>query len=274
MASTRMPEIPATGRKIQAAALPAWFFGAVVVVAQILYSKAEPNDRSTTTVVAVAAFALASVCDATARFGLRAAGLLVLVAGGGGLLVETVGVHTGFPFGSYDYSGTLGVELAGVPVVVPLAWIMMSWPALLVGRAVATSTRTWSVVVVGAWALASWDVFLDPQMVDAGYWTWSTPTPSLPGVAGVPLTNYAGWLLVAAAIVAALHVGVARSEEFRSRVLSLRFGPAPVLYLWTYGSSVWAHTAFFGRPWVSLVGGIVMGAVALPFAAAVWRANR
>ena len=269
MASTRMPEIPVVRGRTLAVGLPAWLFGAVVVVAQILYSKAEPDDRLTTTVLAVAAFAVASVCDATARFGLRAAGLLVLVAGGGGLLAETVGVHTGFPFGSYEYSGTLGIELVGVPLVVPLAWIMMSWPALLVGRALTTSTRTWPVALVGAWALVSWDVFLDPQMVDAGHWTWTTPTPSLPGVTGVPLTNYAGWLLVAVAIIAALHVGVGRSAELR-----LRFGPAPVLYLWTYGSSVWAHTAFFGRPWVSLVGGIAMGAVALPFAAAVWRANR
>ncbi len=250
----------------------AWLLGAVVVTSQIVYSTTEPSARLTTTVLAVVAFALASVCDAAVRFGPRAAGLLVLVAGGGGLVAETVGVHTGFPFGSYAYTGTLGLELVGVPVVVPLAWIMMSWPALLVGRAlVAPSGRRWPVVAVGAWALASWDVFLDPQMVDAGHWAWATPTPALPGVTGIPLTNYLGWLLVAAAIVAALHAGVGDS---RVRELDLRFGPAPVLYLWTYGSSVWAHAAFFGRPWVSLVGGILMGAVALPFAVAVWRANR
>ena len=35
---------------------------------------------------------------------------------GGGLLAEAVGVHTGFPFGAYAYSGTLGPELLGVPV--------------------------------------------------------------------------------------------------------------------------------------------------------------
>ncbi|WNV87597.1 carotenoid biosynthesis protein [Umezawaea sp. Da 62-37] len=269
MASTRMPGNPAVRGKTQVIGVAAWLLGVVVVVAQILYSKAEPDDRLTTTVVSVAAFAAASVCDAVARFGSRAAGLLVLVAGGGGLQAETVGVHTGYPFGTYGYSGTLGVELVGVPVVVPLAWIMMSWPALLVGRALAEPARRWSVVAVGAWALVSWDVFLDPQMVDAGHWTWATPTPSLPGVTGVPLTNYAGWLLVAAAIVAALHAGVPDSRESGVRGVALRVGPAPVLYLWTYGSSVWAHAVFFGRPWVSVVGGILMGAVAVPFAVAV-----
>ena len=47
-------------------------------------------------------------------------------------------------------------------------------------------------------------------------------------------------------------------------------GPAAALYLWAYGSSVLAHVVFFGRPGSALVGGLVMGAVALPFARAVW----
>jgi putative membrane protein len=228
------------------------------------------------TVASVLAFAAASVCDAAARFGPRAAGVLVLVAGGGGLLAEAVGVHTGFPFGEYRYTGTLGVAVLGVPVLVPLAWIMMCWPAFLVGRAVAGRLRAgppvWLVVLLGAWALASWDVFLDPQMVDAGHWVWADPTPALPGVADVPLTNFAGWLLVATAMMAVLHrtSGAART----GRELDLRLGPAPLLYLWTYGSSVWAHAAFFGRPWVSLVGGVLMGAIAVPFAVVLLRSRR
>ncbi len=269
MPPTRLTDRTAGGTR--ALGVAAWACGFLVVLAQIVYSMTEPSTRFPTTVVAVVAFAVASVCDAASRFGPWAAGLLVLVAGGGGLLAETVGVHTGVPFGSYSYTGTLGPELLGVPVVVPLAWIMMSWPALLVGRALTAGRRAWVVVAVGAWALASWDVFLDPQMVDAGHWVWTNPTPALPGVADVPLTNYAGWLLVAVAIVAALHSGL---DAPRGDALDLRVGPAPVLYLWTYGSSVWAHAAFFGRPWVSLVGGILMGVVALPFAVAVARAVR
>jgi uncharacterized membrane protein len=254
----------------------AWLCGLVVVLAQILYSVTEPEDRLPMTLGSVLAFAVASVGDAAARFGVATAGRLVLVAGGGGLVAETVGVHTGFPFGAYRYTGTLGAELLGVPVVVPLAWIMMCWPALLVGRALAGRVRAdrppWLVVLVGAWALASWDVFLDPQMVDAGHWVWTDPTPGLPGVAGVPLTNFAGWLLVAALMVAAMHRGA--GEARAGHELDLRRGPAPVLYLWTYLSSVWAHAAFFGRPWVSLVGGLLMGAVAVPFAARLRRTPR
>ena len=129
--------------------------------------------------------------------------MLLLVAGGGGLLAEAVGVHTGFPFGSYAYTGTLGPQLLGVPLVVPLAWVMMAWPALVVGPHAGSSPGRRSRRSA-ARALASWDVFLDPQMVDAGHWRWAVPDPGLPLVPGVPLTNYAGWLLVAVAIMIAL----------------------------------------------------------------------
>jgi hypothetical protein len=48
-------------------------------------------------------------------------------------------------------------------------------------------------------------------------------------------------------------------------------GPATALYLWTYGSSVFAHLAFFALPGSALVGGIGMGLVAVPFAVVVLR---
>ena len=79
---------------------------------------------------------------------------------------------------------------------------MMAWPALVVGRTL--GRRGAAVAALGGGALAGWDVFLDPQMVDAGHWRWAVPDPGLPLVPGVPLTNYAGWVLVSVAIVALL----------------------------------------------------------------------
>ncbi|WP_410651472.1 carotenoid biosynthesis protein [Amycolatopsis sp. cmx-4-54] len=206
-------------------------------------------------------FSAASFADAWTRAGARAAATLVMVAGGGGLLAEVVGLHTGLPFGQYQYTELLGWRIAGVPVLIPLAWLMMAWPAFLVGRTLAR--KPVFVVALAAAALAVWDVFLDPQMVDEGYWTWASPRPSLPGVDGIPLTNFAGWLLVAIIVQAALYRLVPLAEE---RVPGFRAGPAPTLYLWTWFSSVWAHFAFFGRPWVAVVGGLLMGAIAVPFA--------
>lgn len=261
---------PRTGLSLRHAATLGWVAGAGAVLAQIVFPLAD--GALALTLGSVALFALASVSHAVARFGpWRAAGL-VTVAGGGGLLAELVGVATGFPFGHYAYSGTLGWAIEGVPAVVPAAWTMMAYPALLVGRRLAGSVGRPAVVVVAAWALASWDVFLDPQMVDAGHWRWTSPTPSLPGVSGIPLSNFAGWLLVALVMTALLD-RVLRGDGPDPRAGGGTAGGhagddrLPVaLYLWTYASSVLAHTVFFGRPSVALVGGVAMGLVAVPLA--------
>ena len=248
---------PRPGRALRAAP---WWLGAGLVAVQVVFPLA--GGTLPLTLAAVYLFALASVVHALVHRGPVAAGALVVVAGGGGLLVEAVGLTTGFPFGSYAYSGTLGPELLGVPAVVPAAWTMMAYPALLVGRRLGTGW--WSRVGVGAWALASWDVFLDPQMVDAGHWRWSDPTPSLPGVEGIPLTNFAGWLLVAALMIAVLDRVTGRRDEPDDRL-------PYALYLWTYASSVLAHLVFFGRPSVAFVGAVLMGLVALPLATGLRR---
>ncbi|MCO1660347.1 carotenoid biosynthesis protein [Pseudonocardia humida] len=240
-----------------------WALVAAAVLVQIVYPLTTDPLRTRVTVVSVVVFAAASLADVARRHGARGVLVLLGVAGGGGLVAEAVGVGTGFPFGDYAYAATLGAQVLGVPVVVPLAWVMMAWPALVVGRALGRGPV--SVVVLGGAALAAWDLFLDPQMVDAGHWSWTHPTPALPLVPGVPLTNYAGWLLVALLMVAALHRALGAAVD---RTPS---GPAAALYLWTYGSSVLAHLVFFDLPGSALVGGLGMGLVALPFARVVAR---
>jgi putative membrane protein len=110
-----------------------------------------------------------------------------------------------------------------------------------------------------AFALAAWDLYLDPQMVAAGHWTWHHPTPALPGVPGIPLTNYLGWVLVAVVMVAVL-----------DRVLPVR-GDAPgeavpaALLAWTWLGSGLANLAFFDRPAVAGYGVVAMGVTVLPY---------
>ena len=253
------PQNRASSGRVSSGMLLPWALVGATVLVQIVYPLVPGTLRTEVTVTSVLVFCAAALADAARVHGVRGPAVLLAVAGGGGLLVEAVGVHTGVPFGPYAYTGDLGPEVLGVPVVVPLAWAMMAWPALVVGR---TLARRLPVAVVGGAALAAWDLFLDPQMVDAGHWTWVHPDPGLPLVPGVPLTNYGGWLVVSVVMVGLL-----------DRLLpphSGPSGPAAALYLWTYGSSVLAHVVFFGRPGSALVGGLLMGALALPFARAVW----
>lgn len=243
-----------------------WSLVGAAVLVQIVYPLVPADGRTAVTVLSVVVFGAASVADAARVAGPRGAGLLLLVAGGGGLAVEAVGVRTGLPFGAYAYTGTLGPQVLGVPAVVPLAWAMMAWPALVVARTLIGGPGARSplaVALVGGAALAAWDVFLDPQMVSAGHWVWADPDPGLPLVPGIPLTNYAGWVLVSVVMVGVLHRALPDAGR--------PSGPASALYLWVYGSSVLAHAAFFGLPGSALVGGLVMGLVAVPFAVRLLR---
>lgn len=235
--------------------VPAVLAGAVVAL-QAPYPFLGSEARSVLTIVTVVVFFAASTGHALAWRGARFTALLVAVTAGGGLAVELAGVHTGWPFGEYRYTGTLGPQAAGVPLVIPLAWTMMAYPALLVGKVI-TTQRVAGPLVAG-WALASWDLFLDPQMVDAGHWVWAAGGPA---VLGIPLSNFAGWTLVAVVMMALLWPATAPAGGDR---------PLLLLYLWVYGSSLVAHLLFFGLPGAALLGGAGMGVVA----AALLRALR
>ena len=246
--------------------------GAAAVAAQIAYPLlAEPALRAVTG-AAVLLFASASVVHAAAWLGPRAAVALGAGAAGLGLAVEAVGVATGLPFGRYAYAGTLGPRILGVPLLVPLAWTMMAYPALLAARRLterARRSRRLATALLGGWTLAAWDLFLDPQMVAAGHWAWASPSPSLPGVPAVPMGNSAGWLLVGTAMTALL-------DRLLPRGAATPIAQAlpAALLLWTWLGSVVANLAFFGRPWVALLGGAAMAPVVVPYLGALLRPDR
>ncbi|MGK5741920.1 carotenoid biosynthesis protein [Micromonospora sp. URMC 103] len=252
-----------------------WALLAVLVLAQICYPLTAGTTRARLTVATVVLGYLLSVGHALLSRGPRAAAALVVVATGGGFAVEAVGVTTGVPFGSYDYSGELGPKLAGVPLIIPLAWTWMAWPAWLAAVRL-TTPRAGSPapaagrlvagrVALAAVGLATWDLFLDPQMVDEGYWRWRDAVPALPGLPGVPVSNYLGWLLFALVLMSALRPLAGPATA----VTDGRDAPMLALYLWTYASSVLAHAVFLDLPASALWGALGMGVTAVPLAVAL-----
>jgi uncharacterized membrane protein len=233
--------------------------GAATVLTQIAYPLFSGTARNVLTMVVVSLFFAASVGHALVWRGARSALWLVAVTAGGGLAVEAVGQATGVPFGSYAYSDTLPPKLAGVPWVIPLAWTMMAYPALIVGRRISRGPLLGPTVAAAA--LAAWDLYLDPQMVAAGHWSWE---PSRWALLDIPLTNFAGWFAAALLMMAVLW------RRVDDRPADDRLPTA--LYLWTWAGSLVAHALFLGLPGSALVGGVGMGAVVIAFLFALRRA--
>ncbi|MER7277391.1 carotenoid biosynthesis protein [Dactylosporangium sp. NPDC000244] len=240
---------------------PIWALFGALVLAEIAYPLTGGPARTALVVATVGLGYVVSVAHAWVTRGPRTAGALVLVTTGGGFLVEAIGRSTGYPFGDYDYTGALGPRLLGVPLVIPLAWTWMAWPAwVAAGRLTA---RTGARIAVAGVGLAAWDLFLDPQMVRQRYWLWHTDSPALPGVAGIPLTNYLGWLVVAVALMALLHAAAGAKPG--------NDAPMYAMYLWTYASSILAHAVLLGLPASAAWGALGMGLVAIPLAVRLWR---
>jgi carotene biosynthesis associated membrane protein len=242
-----------------AAALPtraAVRAAAQLVVLQIAYAFVSDDAAGWTTAVVVLAFLLASLLAASARSG-PAYALAIAAAGFAvGAVAEAVGVVTGFPFGDYAYTDRLGPSVLDVPLVVPLAWAMMAYPAWRVAETLATGRAT--RVLVAALALVAWDVALDPQMVGFGFWVW----PDGGAYEGIPLGNYAGWLLVGLLLYALW--AVVEPRRAPRRIGPVEDGLGVLLYAWTWIGETVAHLVFWGRPLVALASFVAMGALAVP----------
>ncbi|WP_029433730.1 carotenoid biosynthesis protein [Blastococcus sp. URHD0036] len=236
-------------------ALVPWALTALLVLTAIAYPLTDGDARNAVSWAIVLLGATLSVTHAALSRGLRTgAGVLALVAGTA-IVFESLGLATGFPYGEYTYSGDLGPTLLGVPFLVPLAWLMMAWPAWLLGALLTRGMRTGrrpARVGAAAFVFAAWDVVLDPQMVQAGYWTWAHPSPGLPGIDTVPLTNLAGWLLAGLVLMGLLDVLVARTAS-RPRIGD--GAPLAALAWMTLGGAL-AHAG-----WLDLPGSAAWGAL-------------
>jgi len=175
----------------------------------------------------------------------------VVVVFGGAWAIEALGSATGYPFGAYEYTDALQPQLAGVPLLIPLAWLMMLIPAWGVAEAILAGRKVrlgrWYAplyaMVAGA-AFTTWDLYLDPQMVARGLWLWDQPG----GYFGIPWVNFLGWWL--AASVLTLLVRPTRLPRVRLMVI----------YALTWAFQAVGLGIFWDQPGPALSGFLAMGA--------------
>jgi putative membrane protein len=201
--------------------------------------------------VVVGGLATTTSASAVRRWGAGRAALAASLVATGAAAVERVGTATGWPFGRYCYTGRLRPEVAGVPAAVPAAWWAMAVPAREAAHAVlgGRSSRP-ARIALGATALAAWDLFLDPQMTAEDYWRWTRRG----SYRGIPLSNYAGWLLSGTVIMAVLDVVLPPSDA--DAVLVAEYAGVAVM-------EAVGFAAFFGDRLVAAIGAAGM----LPLAA-------
>jgi putative membrane protein len=190
------------------------------------------------------------------RHALRTFAIVAILTWG----AEWLGSTTGFPFGHYQYTESLQPQISGVPLLIPLAWLMMLGPSWAIAYAVLGSSldgmkRLIALSAVTAAAMTAWDLYLDPQMVGWGFWVWEISGEYF----GIPLVNFVGWFAVAFLVT-----------------LVVRPRPVPLRPLLVIYGVVWIFQAigmavFWGQPGPALFGFVGMG---LMLALALWRGGR
>jgi putative membrane protein len=110
---------------------------------------------------------------------------------------ENLSIFSGFPFGHYHYSDTLGFKLFQVPALIGLAYLGMGYLAWTVARLIvdgrqAGANRLVAVPIVASFVMVSWDLTLDPAASTIGHsWIWHDGGAYF----GVPVSNFLGWYL-------------------------------------------------------------------------------
>ncbi|MGA3056438.1 MAG: carotenoid biosynthesis protein [Candidatus Limnocylindrales bacterium] len=186
---------------------------------------------------------------------------------------EQVGVATGLVFGAYHYTDYLGAKLGDVPLLIPLAWFMMIYPSYVIANLAierrATGTpqgvaRLIRLAAVSALVMTAWDLVIDPILSGPSVraWIWEAGGPYF----GIPIQNYAGWLLTTFTVYLAY------------RALEQRFAPVPLgpvtdsvaaLAVATYAAMLASDLLSGVAPaGLAAIGPVVMG---VPLAVAAWR---
>ena len=124
--------------------------------------------------------------------------------------IEIVGIRTGWPYGAFEYTIDLGPMIEGVPLGLPLFFLPLVLNAYLLAVLLLgplASRRAVRLPATLATVLAI-DLVLDPGAVALGFWAYDGG-----GVYyGVPLSNYAGWVLSGTIATLAFDIAFDRTD--------------------------------------------------------------
>ena len=133
--------------------------------------------------------------------------------------IEFIGLTTGWPYGEFSYLVDLGPMLAGVPIGLPLFYLPLVFDAYFLGLLlIGHRPRRIVIVPVTIAIVLLIDLVLDPGAVAIGFWAYAVGGAYY----GIPVSNYAGWLLSGTVAVLLVDLTIDRTR-LEHRVRSCRF---------------------------------------------------
>lgn len=141
--------------------------------------------------IAIVGFALPSYIGVLKQKGLGKGLLVLLSLSAFVLLVETIAVKTGLPYGKFNYGDAIGYKiLDATPWPIAFAYTPLLLGAFWLARKI--TEKKISIVLVALFATIAHFV-IDPGLARMELWKWETAGPFY----GVPIMNFAGWFITA-----------------------------------------------------------------------------
>ena len=100
-----------------------------------------------------------------------------------GMIAEILGVNYGLIFGKYDYGDNLGLKLLGVPLLIGLNWVVLTFICGSISNHFIKNK--YFSIVVGIIFMLIIDITLEPIAPTLDYWEFSGSI--------TPIQNYIGW---------------------------------------------------------------------------------
>lgn len=167
--------------------------------------------------------------------------LVLSVLGGFAYAIETLGLLTGFPYGTFSYSANVGILLFDfIPLTLPFAWVPLLLGAYALGFRKDIVSRFALTIVY----LVTLDFVLDPGAVFLHFWSYTND-----GIwYNIPLSNFIGWIVSGS-------IGFMLMSVFAKKTGEL----PPLLFVsYWYAIIFWTSICIFGQLWGAAIVGIAL----------------
>jgi putative membrane protein len=119
-----------------------------------------------------------------------------------GMISEILGVNYGLIFGDYVYLDNLGFKVLGVPVLIGVNWIILTFITGSMSSYIIKNKHI--AALTGAILMILLDLIIEPVAPLLGFWIFDLPT--------VPLQNYIGWFVIGLTTQYIYHFNIERKE--------------------------------------------------------------
>ena len=132
-----------------------------------------------------------------------------------GMIAEILGVNFGIIFGEYEYLDNLGIKIFGVPIIIGVQWILLTFITGSFSAYIFKKSKI-KAVFFGAILMVLLDILIEPVAPDMGFWVFNSLK--------APVQNYIAWFVIGIPVQILFHNGIDKKEQtFSFHLLIIQF---------------------------------------------------